>query len=153
MTRFILLFVAASCTFLPIAADPVKLILEMRGCDANAAPVVPAPLRIWTTPGGKPAWTNRGPKAKAPRGDFSELLKINFGHSQSKRTAFSVPATTHCITSCKRWRNFPGHVQEGRIPRCDAGANANWLVLHNLVEAIIVYERFARNLIRPPRII
>lgn len=72
-----LLFAALSCIFLPPAADPVKLILEMNLCAERNEPVDAPPLRNWTTPGGKPASANRGPRASAPSGDFSDDLKMN----------------------------------------------------------------------------
>lgn len=76
VTLFRLLRVAASWTAFPPAMEPVKLILATSMCDANREPVSWAPVRNWTTPGGKPASTKSGARAREPRGDFSEGLKM-----------------------------------------------------------------------------
>src|SRR3954447_7560908 len=47
----------------------------MSMCPASIAPTLPSPVTILTTPGGKPASFTSSPKARAPRGDFSEDLK------------------------------------------------------------------------------
>lgn len=71
---FKLLRIAASCTFLPAPIDPVKLILAIPLCEASSAPVLPAPVMKFATPGGKPASMNSPPQASAPEGDFSDAL-------------------------------------------------------------------------------
>jgi hypothetical protein len=42
--------------------------------------VAPPPVTKLTTPGGKPASTNSLPTNKAPKGDFSDVLKITYSH-------------------------------------------------------------------------
>jgi len=77
VTLLRLLFVAASCTFLPPTIDPVKLTERILWCEAIDEPVTAPPVTNCTTPGGNPASAKRGPSARAPKGDFSEVLKMN----------------------------------------------------------------------------
>ena len=44
---------AAAATFLPVATEPVKLILRGTGCDVIHAPRASPPLTTLNTPGGK----------------------------------------------------------------------------------------------------
>src|SRR5277367_1179363 len=51
---------------LPTSVEPVNAILSTPGCATRAAPVVsPSPVRILTTPGGKPASRISSPKRSA----------------------------------------------------------------------------------------
>ena len=43
------------CMIFPTSVDPVNAILSISGCFTNAAPVAPAPVTIFTTPGGRSA--------------------------------------------------------------------------------------------------
>src|SRR3984893_4111051 len=58
---------AAACTIsLPTSVDPVNATLSTSGCAANAAPAVsPNPVKMLTTPGGKPASWIRLPRRSA----------------------------------------------------------------------------------------
>lgn len=75
VTVFKLLSAAAFLTALPVAVDPVKANLRMSICFAIASPQGrPNPLRIFSTPGGKPISFMTRATARHESGLFSELL-------------------------------------------------------------------------------
>src|SRR6202012_5455455 len=64
---------------LPTSVEPVKAILSTRGCAASGAPAPsPKPVRILTTPGGKPDGSNssdsRGPDIGVCSATFSTTV-------------------------------------------------------------------------------
>jgi hypothetical protein len=66
---FFIVPLACFITSLPVAVLPVKAILSMSGCCAMAAPaILPWPLMMLTTPGGKPAFLIRLAKYKIESG-------------------------------------------------------------------------------------
>lgn len=61
----------------PTNVEPVKAILRIRGCLAMAAPaVIPYPVMMLTTPGGKPASRISSASLKAESGVFSAVLRM-----------------------------------------------------------------------------
>src|ERR1019366_8987646 len=68
---------------LPTSVEPVNAILSTPGCATNAAPVVsPSPVRMFTTPGGKPRLFRRLQHAGAARGQ--RRTQFPCGHGQWK---------------------------------------------------------------------
>ncbi len=56
-----------------MASPPVKATLATRGWVTSASPISPPkPVTMFTTPGGKPAFSNSSPKAKAETEENSE---------------------------------------------------------------------------------
>ena len=55
MVRRLSVSAAVCMTRLPVGTEPVIDTLATPGCEARAAPVVPAPWTTLNTPGGKPA--------------------------------------------------------------------------------------------------
>jgi len=60
---------------LPISVDPVNAILSTPGCPASAAPVSPAPVTTFTTPGGSSASSTIRARRSAVSGVVSAGLR------------------------------------------------------------------------------
>lgn len=56
---------------LPTAVEPVKATLLTSGCSTRAAPASPYPVRMFTTPLGRPAWRQMSAKNSAESGVVS----------------------------------------------------------------------------------
>ena len=52
----------------PTSVEPVKAILSTSGCTTSAAPVLPSPVTMFTTPGGKPTSLHSSANASAVSG-------------------------------------------------------------------------------------
>ena len=66
-------FDADSMTRLPVAVEPVKVILSISGCDVSNGPSASPPVMMLSTPGGNTPATNWA-KRKVARGVNGEGL-------------------------------------------------------------------------------
>lgn len=62
--------------FLPTSVDPVKATLSICLCLTKCAPTSPNPVKMFITPGGKPASLMRDPMKRAERGVCSAGFKM-----------------------------------------------------------------------------
>ena len=60
---------------LPTSVEPVKAILSTSSCLTSAAPVLPSPVTMLTTPGGSSAWRSTSAKRSAESGVVSAGLR------------------------------------------------------------------------------
>ena len=69
---------------LPTSVEPVNAILSMPGCLTSAAPVLPSPVTMLTTPGGSSAWRSTSQKSSAVSGVVSAGLRTTvFPHASA----------------------------------------------------------------------
>ena len=74
---------------LPTSTLPVNAILSTSGCATMAAPAVsPEPVRIFTTPGGRPASAKLDASARTERGVCSAGLRIVVQPAQMAGASF-----------------------------------------------------------------
>jgi len=68
----------------PTSVEPVKATFRTPGCVTSAAPVAPAPVITFTTPGGRSASSKRRARWSAVRGVVSAGLRIDtFPHARA----------------------------------------------------------------------
>ncbi len=68
----------------PTSVEPVNAILSMPGCLTSAAPVLPSPVTMLTTPGGSSAWRSTSQKSSAVSGVVSAGLRTTvFPHASA----------------------------------------------------------------------
>ena len=60
---------------LPTSVDPVNAILSTSSCVTSAAPVLPSPVTMLTTPGGSSAWRTTSQNSSAVSGVVSAGLR------------------------------------------------------------------------------
>jgi hypothetical protein len=107
--RLRLLLAAASWTLRPAVTDPVKLIWAMPISEASSLPVSTEPERKFITPGGKPALPTNRPSASAPKGAFSEALKMHYWQKLDRQLS-AVCKGFYRIPSSECGSQFQGHV-------------------------------------------
>ena len=91
------------------------------------------------------------PKASAPSGDFSDVLKMNFAQS----VAVGRKDCITCRVSCSYgWRDFPINKHLRAIPSSNTRAYSNGLIANELVHAIaILWKHLSADLVGPAGII
>ena len=79
--------------FRAVAEEPVKAILSTPGCSASAAPVLPSPVTMLTTPGGNPACSKSSPNNSVLMGVCSAGLKTQVQPAAKAGASFHAAIT------------------------------------------------------------
>jgi hypothetical protein len=107
VSRVMFFSVPLACfiTSLPVAVLPVKAILSTSGCCARAAPaILPWPLMMFTTPGGKPASLTRLAKYKIESGVCSAGLRTTVLPQASAGPSLQSQAVSRTVLAHKKWQ-------------------------------------------------
>ena len=95
----------------PTSVEPVKAILSAPGCEARMRPVVPSPVRMFTTPGGTPASSHSSAKRSAVSGVASAGLRTTVFPAASAGAIFQAS-----MRSGKFHGTICAHTPTGRAP-------------------------------------
>ena len=104
---------------LPTSVDPVNAILSTPGCDTSAAPVDPAPVVTFRTPGGSPACWQTSASSSAVSGVVSAGLSTQVLPAASAGASFHAAISSgkfHGIT----WPATPSGRGDGPNPACSS---------------------------------
>jgi hypothetical protein len=112
---------AAAATFLPVATEPVKLILRGTGCDVIDAPSGSLPLITLSTPGGRTS-RRTSPTFRVARGVKGEGLSTMVFPASRAGAIFHEAST-----SGKFHGVMPATTPSGRWTTSTKAASSSWM--------------------------